>query len=356
MRKTERHSSFKDSWLRWVVLLAIIGFTVVVFLPSLRRMSFNIWLGAIAAGLVFSLVALGVYISFRVLDFPDLTIDGSFPLGAALAATFITSGMNPYLTLPVAFIGGALAGTATALIATRLKIHSLLASILVTTGLISVNLRIMGKSNIPLLNVDTIFTPFADSFRAFLVSVGGPQMARMSNNILAIIIFGVIVIVAKLTLDWFMRTEIGLAVRATGDNPQMIRALGVNTDNMIILGLALSNGLVGLAGALIAQYQGFADINMGVGLIIAGLAAVILGETFFRPSHFSTASTSVIFGMIIYRIAIAAALVISIPLPNGDKFTIDAQDVKLVTALLVLSALAFAQWQKNRAVGTKQAT
>ncbi len=121
MRKTERHSSFKDSWLRWVVLLAIIGFTVVVFLPSLRRMSFNIWLGAIAAGLVFSLVALGVYISFRVLDFPDLTIDGSFPLGAALAATFITSGMNPYLTLPVAFIGGALAGTATALIATRLE-------------------------------------------------------------------------------------------------------------------------------------------------------------------------------------------------------------------------------------------
>ena len=134
----------------------------------------------------------------------------------------------------------------------------------------------------------------------------------------------------------------------------MIRALGVNTDNMIILGLAVSNGLVGLAGALIAQYQGFADINMGVGLIIAGLAAVILGETFFRPSHFSTASTSVIFGMIIYRIAIAAALVISIPLPNGDKFTIDAQDVKLVTALLVLSALAFAQWQKNRAVGARK--
>ena len=201
MGQTERNSSFKNSWLRWVAILALIGITVVVFLPSLRRLSFNIWLGAIATGLVFSLVALGVYISFRVLDFPDLTIDGSFPLGAALSATFIVSGMNPYVTLPIAFIGGALAGTATALIATRLKIHSLLASILVTTGLISVNLRIMGKSNIPLLNVDTIFTPFADSFRAFFVSVGGPQMARMSNNMLAIIIFGIIVIVAKFGLD-----------------------------------------------------------------------------------------------------------------------------------------------------------
>ena len=154
MQKTERHSTFKDSWLRWVIILVMTGIAVAIFLPSLRRMSFNIWLGAIAAGLVFSLVALGVYISFRVLDFPDLTIDGSFPLGAALSATFIVSGMNPYLTLPIAFIGGALAGTATALIATRLKIHSLLASILVTTGLISINLRIMGRSNIPLLNVE----------------------------------------------------------------------------------------------------------------------------------------------------------------------------------------------------------
>ena len=348
MQRTERQSSLKNSWLRWVAILALIGIAVVIFLPSLRRLSFNIWLGAIATGLVFSLVALGVYLSFRVLDFPDLTIDGSMPLGAALSATFIVSGMNPYLTLPIAFAGGALAGVATALIATRLKIHSLLASILVTTGLISINLRIMGRSNIPLLNVDTIFTPFADDFRAFLISIGGPQMARMSNNILAILLFGFIVLVVKFGLDWFMRTEIGLAVRATGDSPQMIRALGVNTDTMIVLGLALSNGMVGLAGALIAQYQGFADINMGLGLIIAGLAAVILGETFFRPTHFSTASTAVILGMIIYRVAIAAALVISIPLPNGEKFTIDAQDVKLVTALLVLSALAFAQWQKNR--------
>jgi putative ABC transport system permease protein len=336
--------------------LALFGVLIVLFLPSLRRLSFNIWLGAIATGLAFSLVALGVYLSFRVLDFPDLTIDGAMPLGAALSATLIVSGINPYVTLPVAFFGGALAGTATALIATRLRIHSLLASILVTTGLISINLRIMGKSNIPLLNVDTLFTPFAQGLRDLLVSAGGEQMARLSNNILAIILFGFIVLIIKLVLDWLMRTEIGLAIRATGDNSQMIRALGVNTDHMIILGLALSNGLVGLAGALIAQYQGFADVNMGIGLIIAGLAAVILGETFFRPDHFGTASTAVIFGMIIYRVAIAAALVISIPLPNGEKFTIDAQDVKLVTALLVLGALAFAQWQKNRSAAARTTT
>ena len=143
-----------------------------------------------------------------------------------------------------------------------------------------------------------------------------------------------------------MRTEIGLAMRATGDNPQMIRALGVNTNTMIVLGLAISNGLVGLAGALIAQYQGFADVNMGLGLIIAGLAAVILGETFFRPDHFSAASTAVILGMVIYRVAIAAALVISIPLPSGERFAIDAQDVKLATALLVLTALALPSGRK----------
>ena len=348
MQQTAQVPILKHPWVRRGALLVVLVAAVVLFIAGGRQISFNIWLGAIATGLAFSLVALGVYITFRVLDFPDLTIDGSMPLGAALSATLIVAGVNAYVTLPVAFIGGALAGIATALIATRLKIHSLLASILVTTGLISVNLRIMGRSNIPLLNVDTIFTPFADPFRAWLTGIGGEQLARLSNNILAILLFGVIVFAVKFILDWFMRTEIGLAVRATGDNRQMVRALGVNSDRMIVLGLAVSNGLVALAGAFIAQYQGFADVNMGLGLIIAGLAAVILGETFFRPDHFAAASTAAIFGMIIYRVAIAAALVISIPLPNGETFTIDAQDVKLVTALLVLGSLALAQWQKNR--------
>lgn len=332
---------------RWVRMGLALALLLLLLGPSLLRLAVNVWLGAIATGLGFALVALGVYLTFRVLNFPDLTIDGSLPLGAALAATLITAGVNPYWTLPVSFVGGALAGTATALIATRLRIHSLLASILVTTGLISINLRVMGRSNIPLLNVDTIFTPFAAPFRQTLVAGGGEGVARFAGNLLAILLFGVLVLAMKWLLDWFMHTEVGLALRATGDNPQMIRALGVNTDGMIVLGLALSNGLVGLAGALVAQYQGFADVNMGLGLIIAGLAAVILGETFFRPAHFATASAAVILGMIIYRIAIAAALTVSIPLPSGS-LALDAQDVKLATALLVLVALWLTHVQKKR--------
>ncbi|MEZ4620694.1 MAG: ABC transporter permease [Caldilineaceae bacterium] len=334
----------RGRWLR--IAIAVVALLLIIG-PSLLRLAFNVWLGAIATGLSFALVALGVYLTFRVLDFPDLTIDGSLPLGAALAATLITAGVNPYWTLPVSFLGGALAGAATALIATRLRIHSLLASILVTTGLISVNLRIMGRSNIPLLNVETIFTPFAETFRGLLVSMAGDGAARYANNILTIVLFGLLVWLVKALFDWLMRTEIGLALRATGDNPQMVRALGVNTDGMIILGLALSNGMVGLAGALVAQYQGFADVNMGLGLIIAGLAAVILGETFFRPAHVATATAAVILGMVIYRIAIAAALTVSIPLPNG-RLALDAQDVKLATALLVLVALWLSHSRKKR--------
>jgi putative ABC transport system permease protein len=323
---------------RWLRIAIAAAALLLIIGPSLLRLAFNVWLGAIATGLCFALVALGVYLTFRVLDFPDLTIDGSLPLGAALAATLITAGVNPYWTLPVSFVGGALAGVATALIATRLRIHSLLASILVTTGLITINLRVMGRSNIPLLNVETIFTPFAGAFRTFLVGVAGEESARYANNLLTILLIGLLVLAMKWLLDWFMRTEIGLALRATGDNPQMVRALGVNTNGMIILGLALSNGLVGLSGALIAQFQGFADVNMGLGLIIAGLAAVILGETFFRPTHAATATAAAIIGMVIYRIAIAAALTLSIPLPSG-RLALDAQDVKLATALLVLVAL-----------------
>lgn len=334
----------RGRWLRLTIALLAL---LLLLGPSLWRLAFNVWLGAIATGLSFALVALGVYLTFRVLDFPDLTIDGSLPLGAALAATLITAGVNPYWVLPVSFVGGALAGVATALIATRLRIHSLLASILVTTGLISINLRIMGRSNIPLLNVETIFTPFADPFRALVIGVAGEGAARYANNLLAILLFGLLVVGIKWLVDWFMRTELGLALRATGDNPQMIRALGVNTDGMIVLGLALSNGLVGLAGALVAQYQGFADVNMGLGLIIAGLAAVILGETFFRPAQVATATAAAILGMILYRIAIAAALTVTIPLPSGS-LALDAQDVKLATALLVLVALWLSHSRKRR--------
>ena len=348
MRLTVQRTQSESQWRKWAIIAVVFGFAALLVAPSLRQMSFNVWLGAIAAGLGFGFVAMGVYISFRVLDFPDLTIDGSFPLGAALSATLIVSGVNPFLTLPIAIAGGAAAGMATAVIATRLKIHSLLASILVTTGLISINLRIMGRSNVPLLNEPTIFTRFAGPFREWMLALGGETLARMSNNILAILLFLVVTVVVKFFLDYFMHTEVGLTMRATGDNAQMVRALGGNTNGMIVLGLAISNGLVGLSGALMAQYQGFADVNMGIGLIIAGLAAVILGETLFRPMTERAATRAVILGMVIYRIAIAAALTISMPLPWGGKFSVDAQDVKLATAILVLVALWFTHIQKRR--------
>lgn len=334
-------------WLRRALIPLALLIVFLVWGPNLRQLSLNVWLGAIAAGLGFSCVALAVYLTFRVLNFPDLTVDGSFPLGAAIAATLITAGVNAYVVLPLAFFGGAIAGMTTAFIATRLRIHSLLASILVTTGLISINLRTMGRSNIPLLNVETIFTPFASTFNGWMLSLGGTNWGRMSNNVLTILIFLILIGLIKWTLDWFLHTELGLALRATGDNAQMVRALGFNTDRMIILGLALSNGLVGLSGALIAQYQGFADVNMGLGLIIAGLAAVILGETLLHPRHTAIATLAVILGMVIYRLSIAAALTISLPLPGGGKFSIDAQDVKLATALLVLVALAVPHVQKH---------
>ncbi len=345
-------TDIKQPWTRWITIVVVVGFIALLLAPSVRNLSFNVWFGAIATGLCFSLVALAVYITFRVLDFPDLTIDGSLPLGAAISATMITAGYSAYISLPVAFLGAMIAGMTTALIATRLKIHSLLASILTTTALISINLRIMGRSNIPLLNVDTIFTPFAKPFRNLLKTWGGDTfgdtLAKASNPILTILFVGAIVLVVKLIFDWFMHTEVGLAMRATGDNPQMIRALGTNTNSMIVIGLGISNGLVGLSGAMFAQYQGFADVNMGVGLIIAGLAAVILGETILRPKHTAITTLAVILGMIFYRISIAAALSVKLPLPGGNAFRIDAQDIKLATALLVLAALWFSHSQGTK--------
>lgn len=321
---------------------------ILLLVNNLRQLTLGVWTNSIATGLCLGLVAIGVYITFHILDFPDLTIDGSFPLGAAITAAMISAGINPYVTLPVAFLGGALAGIATALIAIKLRIHSLLASIITTTALFTFILRIMGRSNIPLLSTPSIFTPFEATFSQSLSILTRESISRLSNNLLAILILGFITLLLKLLFDRFMLTELGLGIQATGANPQMIRSLGTNTDRMIILGLALSNGLVGLSGALFSQYQGFADISMGQGLIIAGLAAVILGETIFRPSRIATATLAVILGMIIYRIAIAIALNIKIPLPGDEIFRVGAQDIKLATALIVLLALWFSHLEKRR--------
>ena len=287
----------------------------------------TLWVGALALGLGFAGMALGVYLSFRVLAFPDLTVDGSFPLGAAVSAVLIVKvGWHPWLTLPVAFAAGALAGWLTALLTTRLRINGLLAGILVSLGLWTVNLRVMGgTSNLPMLSVDTVLTPFRSPFvevaRALGVSPG---------DIAAVVVFGALASVLGLLLRWFLHTELGLALRATGDNERMIRALGSDTDVLKWLGLGLANGLVALSAALVSQYQGFADVGIGLGMIVAGLASVIIGETIFRPRSVGWTIVAVVLGVVVLRFVVALALFVGLG-PN---------DLRGVQAIIVLLALA----------------
>lgn len=281
-------------------------------------MSLFAFLGAIETGLVFGLVALGTFISFRVLKFPDLTVEGSFPLGAAVAATAIVAGVNPYLATVLGASAGALAGALTAWLNVRLKILHILASILTAIALYSVNLRVMGRPNMPLLGQKSVFSP--------LEGLGLPTYVILP---LALFVF---IILCKLALDRFLYSEIGLGMRATGANPVMARANGIDTDRMTVLGLALSNGLVALAGALFAQIQGAADISMGVGVIIVGLASVIGGAALMSTRTVALATLSALVGSVLYRILIALAL-------NVDFIGLTASDVNIVTAILVTVAL-----------------
>ena len=272
--------------------------------------------GSIEQGLAYGVLALGVYLTFRVLHFPDLTVDGSFPLGAAVAATLIVGGMPPIAATLIAFVAGMTAGAITGLMHTKMRIAGLLASILTMTALYSVNLRIMGRPNIPLLRQPTVFTNLSDW--------------GFNHPLQALIVFAVLVCLVKLLIDWFLSTQIGLAIRATGDNSDMIRSLGVNTDNMIVLGLAFSNGLVALGGAMMAQYQGYADVGMGLGTIVTGLASVILGNALIRPSTVFRGTLGAVTGSILYRLAIYFAL--------GAGFA--PTDLRIVTAMIVVIALA----------------
>lgn len=275
--------------------------------------------GAVEAGLIFGLVAMGVLLSFRVLDFPDLTVDGSFPLGAAIAAVSIMGGVDPYLATLFAACAGYAAGYVTAQLNIRLNILHLLASILVMLALYSVNLRIMGRPNLPLLASDTVFSPLA---------------ALPIPNYLAVpIALFVILALAKFLLDWFLSTEVGLALRATGANSRMAAAQGIDRARMLPLGLGISNAYVAVAGALFAQTQGFADVTMGVGVIIIGLASVIVGETVMSVRTIFLATAAAILGSVIYRIVIAFAL-------NLDGIGLRAQDLNVVTAVLVVTAIA----------------
>jgi putative ABC transport system permease protein len=270
--------------------------------------------GALELGLFYAIMALGVYLTFRILDFPDLTVDGSFTTGAAISAVLIIKGVSPLLATLAAFAGGLAAGALTGLLHTKGKINALLSGILMMIALYSINLRIMGKANIPLLGKETLF----------------PEGTVLW-------IMPIVLIVIKLLTDWFLHTELGLAVRATGDNPKMIRSFGVHTDNTIIIGVSLSNGLVALSGSLVGQYQKFAELQMGVGMIVIGLASVIIGEVIFGAKTVIRATLAVLLGAMVYRLVVALAL----------RVGLEPTDMKLMTALIVIAALIVPMIQKS---------
>lgn len=279
--------------------------------------------GTFETGLVYALVALGVLISFRILDFPDLTADGSFPLGAFTCAVCMTAGVNPILTILAGFCAGMLAGLLTAWLNIRLGVLQLLSGIIVMTALYSVNLRIGGAPNVPLLGTQTIF----DLFQPIL----GTGIWQSTLILL------LITLLTKLLLDWFFGTEIGLAMRATGANLRMARAQGISTGKMIMLGMALSNGLIALAGALFAQLVGGADVSAGLGTIVFGLAAVILGEALLPSKNIWLLTLSVIIGSVIYRLFIMVAMGSETLSGLGLK----TQDLNLITSTLVVLVLLF---------------
>lgn len=272
------------------------------------------FMGSVEIGLLYGLVAMAVLLSFRILDFPDMTVDGSFPLGAAVCAVLIVSGVNPWVATVFAVFAGMVAGFATAWLSVRWNILHLLASILTMTALYSINLRIMGRPNIALLGEQTIFTP--------LEGLSYPHLYIMPTAML-------IVTAVVLTLIYrFLSSEKGLAMRATGANVRMAKAQGIAVNRQILFGISLSNGFVALAGALFAQSQGFADVTMGLGTIIVGLAAVIVGEAFFNPKVILAALIACVIGSIFYRLAIAMAL-------NAGFLGLQASDLQLVTAVIV---------------------
>lgn len=290
-------------------------------------MTWYAFYGALEQGFVYGLMVLGVYLTFRVLDFPDLTVDGSLPLGAAVSSVAIAAGYDPYLSLVFAMLAGFCAGMITGILNTKFGILHLLASILTMIALYSINIRIMGRPNLTLLGKASV-----------LDSVMGLGLKPFQASPL---LFAVFCAVAVGLLIWFLHTEIGLSMLATGDNQQMITAQGVNTHNIIIFGVGLSNALAALSGALVAQNQGAADVNMGVGTIVAGLASVIVGETIFGTRTVARALIAAILGSVTYRLAIAMALSMKI-----GSFSFSPSDLNVITAVLVIVALISPQLKR----------
>lgn len=269
----------------------------------------NLIIDAIEEGLLFSIVSMGVYITYKILDFPDLSVDGTYPLGAAITAVLLVNGVNPWLAIIISAVGGAIAGGITAFLHVKLKISNLMSGILVMIALYSVNLRVMGKSNTPLFSTKTIFK---------------------NANLQSIFIIIIIVVICKISIDTFLKTKRGFLLIAVGDNEQVVSSLGINKNSVKVLGLMISNGLVGMAGAIQAQKYGYADVTMGQGIVVMGLATVVIGTTIFGKISLMKCTTLSILGAIIYKVAIAIAL----------KVNFNPNDLKLITAIIVIIALA----------------
>lgn len=268
----------------------------------------NLALNVLEQGFLFGIVAIGVYITYKILDFPDLSVDGTYPLGAAICAALLVKDFSPWIAVLIATMGGAMAGFITAFLNVKLKITNLMSGILVMIGLYFINLMIMGKSNIPLFNAKNIFSN--DSSKIFIIIS--------------------VLLIIKILFDLFLKTKLGSLLVAVGDNEQVVTSLGVNKNSIKTLGLMISNGLVALSGALTAQYQGFAEVSMGTGIVVMGLAAVIIGSSIFKKINFIKATTLSILGSVIYKLAIALVL----------NFGLNPNYLKLMTAIIVIIALS----------------
>lgn len=290
--------------------------------------------GGATLGIIWAIMALGLYLTYRVLNYADLTVDGSLTLGGAISAVGVAAGVPPILAILLATVGGMLAGSVTGFLHTKFKIPDLLAGILAQFGLYSINLRIMGKANFGLLNEITLFSQIKE------LGIPSKWAGLIVGSIFALILIGLIY--------GFFGTEIGCALRATGNNPDMVEAMGSNTKAYVVLGLVVGNGLVAMAGGLLAQYQGYADINMGVGTIVIGLAAIMIGEVLFSKRTYIHRLIGVVMGSVIYRIIIAFVLRISLTADFVIKITTD--DMKLITAIIVVIALVAPRIQKAAAV------
>ena len=289
-------------------------------------------IGALTLGLILALLALGVYVSFRIFNIPDMTAEGSVTLGASVAAALMVKGHNAFLATAAATAAGAIAGAVTGLLATKCRINALLSGILVMTGLYSVNLHVMGRSNLPLLEVKSLAT-MAEQLGARLFGgssdldvAGWAVSVRDASMLLFVFLF---IVLVCLLLYFFLRTDMGTAMRATGDNPSMICALGVSVDSATIFGLAMSNALIALCGALIAQYQGFADVQMGIGMVVLGIASVIIGEALVGTRAVGLLITGTVMGSVLFRLLVAIAL----------RWGLSPNDLKLITAVFVFAAL-----------------